>query len=189
MPLSLLFGDVFRAFNPWRAIGRAVAWVARSAIARGAAGAARLPRAGSAAGRRPPGSSPSPRWSWCVSDGDKPHTLAVAALVYSALTFIGMALYGVERWSERGEAFSVYFNLFSRISPVETRDRVVGLRPPLSGLAKLEPLPGTVALLAVMIGTVSFDGFSGKRTWNSRSPDIAELLPGPGPLAGRTRSS
>ena len=25
-----------------------------------------------------------------------------------------------------------------------------------------------------MIGTVSFDGFSGKRTWNSRSPDIAE---------------
>ena len=31
VPLSVLFGDVFRAFNPWRAIGRAVAWVARTA--------------------------------------------------------------------------------------------------------------------------------------------------------------
>src|ERR687895_661309 len=30
VPLSLLFGDVFRAFNPWRAIGRGVAWVGRT---------------------------------------------------------------------------------------------------------------------------------------------------------------
>ena len=27
-----------------------------------------------------------------------------------------------------------------------------------------------------MIGTVSFDGFSGKRAWNSRSPDIAQFF-------------
>ena len=39
-----------------------------------------------------------------------------------------MALYGVETWIERGEAFSVYFNLFSRISPLERRDRVIGLQ-------------------------------------------------------------
>jgi hypothetical protein len=87
-----------------------------------------------------------------------------------------MALYGVERWSDRGEAFSVYFNLFSRLSAVEIRDREVGLRRPLSGLAQLEPLPGTVPLVAVMIGSVSFDGFSGKRPWNSISPDIAQFF-------------
>ncbi len=28
---SVLFGDVFRAFNPWRALGRAVAWVGKTA--------------------------------------------------------------------------------------------------------------------------------------------------------------
>ena len=28
VPVSVLFGDVFRAFNPWRAIGRAVGWTA-----------------------------------------------------------------------------------------------------------------------------------------------------------------
>jgi hypothetical protein len=111
-----------------------------------------------------------------ASNGDKPDSLAVAALAYSAVTFIGMALYGVERWIDRGEAFSVYFNLFSRLSAVETRDGEVGLRRPLSGLPRLEPLPGTVALIAVMIGSVSFDGFTGKRPWNSISPDIAQFF-------------
>jgi len=27
--LSILLGDVFRAFNPWRAIGRATGWLVR----------------------------------------------------------------------------------------------------------------------------------------------------------------
>jgi hypothetical protein len=109
-----------------------------------------------------------------VSGGDKPETLAIAIVVYSALTFVGMALYGVEVWTGRAEAFGVYYNLFSRISPFETRDSELGVRKPLSGLPRVEQLPGTVPLLMVMIGTVSFDGFSSKRTWNSRSPDIAQ---------------
>ena len=175
VPLSVLFGDLFRAFNPWRAIGRAVAWVARTASR------SELPEP-----------LPYPDWlgRWpaaigifgfaamelVVSDGDKPDTLAVATLAYSAVTFVGMALYGVERWCERGEAFSVYFNLFSRLSAFETREREVGVRPLLSGLARLEPMRGTVPLLMVMIGTVSFDGFSGKRTWNSKSPDISQFF-------------
>jgi hypothetical protein len=87
-----------------------------------------------------------------------------------------MALYGVDRWSRRGEAFGVYFNLFSRISVFEARDAVVGVRKPLSGLPQVRPVRGTVPLLMVMIGTVSFDGFTNKRTWNSRSPDIAEFF-------------
>ena len=107
---------------------------------------------------------------------NQPENLAIAALVYSAVTFIGMALYGVERWSRRGEAFSVYFNFFSRISVFETRDGEVGLRKPLSGLPRLNPVPGTVALLMVMIGTVSFDGFTNKRTWNAHSADIAQFF-------------
>jgi hypothetical protein len=175
VPLSVLFGDVFRAFNPWRAIGRVVAWVSRT-VAR-----TELPA---------PLDYPAwlGRWPAAVgifafatmeliaSNGDKPDSLAVAALAYSAVTFIGMALYGIERWIDRAEAFSVYFNLFSRLSAVETRDGEVGLRRPLSGLPRLEPLPGTVALIAVMIGSVSFDGFTGKRPWNSISPDIAQFF-------------
>jgi hypothetical protein len=175
VPLSLVFGDVFRAFNPWRAIGRAVAWVFRTASRSDLPEPLAYP---SWLGRWPAavGIFGFAALELVVSSGDKPETLAIATLVYSALTFIGMALYGVERWMDRGEAFSVYFNLFSRMSPVETRDREVGLRPPLSGLPRLEQLPGTVALVTVMIGTVSFDGFTSKRTWNSRTPDISEFF-------------
>ena len=175
VPLSLVFGDVFRAVNPWRAIGRGVAWamrtVSRSELPEPLAYPTWLGRWPAAAGI-----FGFATMELVVSNGDKPETLAVAVLVYSAFTFIGMALYGVERWCDRGEAFSVYFNLFSRLSVFETRDREVGLRPPLGGLPRLEQLPGTVAMVMVMIGTVSFDGFTSKRTWNSRSPDIAQFF-------------
>ena len=173
VPLSVLFGDIFRAFNPWRAIGRAVAWVARrvtrSELPEPLAYPAWLGRWPAAAGI-----FGFAALELVVSGGDKPETLAVAILVYSALTFVGMALYGVEQWTRRAEAFGVYYNLFSRISPFETRDGEVGFRKPLSGLPHVEQLPGTVPLLMVMIGTVSFDGFTSKRTWNSRSPDISQ---------------
>lgn len=175
VPLSVLFGDVFRAFNPWRAIGRAVAWVAqtvsRSELPAPLAYPERLGRWPAAIGL-----FAFTALELVAADGDKPEPVAIATLVYSALTFIGMALYGVERWVERGEAFSVYFNLFSRMSPVETRDRLVGLRKPLSGLPSLELLPGTVAVLAVMIGTVTFDGASEAPLWSGISPDIASFI-------------
>jgi hypothetical protein len=175
VPLSVLFGDVFRAFNPWRALGRAVAWGAGT-ISRGELPApleypAWLGRWPAAAGI-----FAFAAMELVASNGDKPENLAIAALIYSALTFVAMALYGVERWIDRGEAFSVYFNLFARLSAFETREGEVGLRRPLSGLPRLEALPGTVALVAVMIGSVSFDGFTGKRPWNSVSPDIAQFF-------------
>jgi hypothetical protein len=175
VPVSLVFGDVFRAFNPWRAIGRAVAWVAQTA-ARGPVPA--------------PLAYPERLGHWpaaagllafvilelVASNGDRPENVAIATLIYSAATFVGMALYGVERWCDRGEAFSVYFNLFSRIAPVGVRDGRLGLRRVLSGLAGLRPGPGTVALLGVMIGSVSFDGLKEKTQWREISPDLSDFF-------------
>jgi hypothetical protein len=175
VPVSVLFGDVFKAFNPWRAIGRATGWlagkVARTDLPAPLTYPDRLGHWPAAAGI----------FGFAVielvaSNGDRPENLAVATLVYSALTFVAMALYGVETWISRGEAFSVYFNLFSRLSPVETRDRVVGLRRPLSGLAALKPGSGTVPLLAVMIGSVTFDGASEASIWTGIAPDIANFF-------------
>ena len=142
VPVSVLFGDVFRAFNPWRAIGLAAfAWM-----------------------------------ELVYSDGDSPEQLAIAASVYTVLTCIGMALYGVDRWIDRGEAFSVYFGLFARISPFERRDRQIGLRRPLSGLGKLDPIPGTVPVLAVMIGGVTFDGAAEGDLWGSIAPELTDFF-------------
>jgi hypothetical protein len=161
---SVLFGDVFRAFNPWRAVGRAT---------------------GAMLGRRAPLHRPYPerlgRWpaaagllaftwielvsEWAVL----PRTVAGAVVGYTIVTLAAQAVWGVETWTRRGEAFSVYFNLFSRLSPFETRDGVVGRRPLLSGLPRLDPAAGTVAVLAVMIGTVTFDGFEQGSAWGDIS--------------------
>ncbi len=175
VPASVLFGDVFKAFNPWRAVGRAVGWVpsrvARTTLPAPLPYPERLGNWPAAAGI-----FGFATMELVLSNGDKPETVAIATLVYSALTFVAMALYGVETWIARGEAFSVYFNLFSRLSPIETRDRVVGLRRPLSGLAAFKPVAGTVPLLAVMIGSVTFDGASEAPLWTGIAPDIAEFL-------------
>jgi hypothetical protein len=175
VPVSVLFGDVFRAFNPWRGIGRAVGWgaarVARSGLPEPLAYPERLGHWPAAAGIFAFATLELVR-----SGGDQPETVAIATLVYSAATFIAMALYGVEAWAERGEAFGVYFNLFARISVFETRDRVLGVRPPLAGLAHLKAGAGTAAVLAVMIGTVTFDGAGEAPLWTGISPDLTSFF-------------
>jgi hypothetical protein len=167
---SIAFGDVFRAFNPWRAIGRATGfvfhrfgvhmqsplayprWLGRWPAAAGLLGFA---------------------WLELVHPGgDDPSVLAIAVLVYTTVTFAAMACFGTEAWISGGEAFSAYFNLFSRISSVTVKGGRLGLRRPLSGMTTLEPLPGTVALLVVMIGNVMFDGASEGSPWIDVAPDI-----------------
>lgn len=179
VPVSLLFGDVFRVFNPWRAIGHAVAWSAGKA--------ARQPMPAPLAYPERLGCWPATVgvlvFAWfelAYQGGDSPRIVALAAFGYSAVTFIGMAMYGVEPWIRRAETFSVYFNLFARLSPWERRDRDVGLRPPLAGLTKLEALPGTTTLLAVMIGTVTFDGASEGPVWQAVGPPLQRVLAGVG---------
>jgi hypothetical protein len=168
---SLLFGDVFRAFNPWRAIGRAT---------------------GAMLGRRAPLHRPYPerlgRWpaaigllafTWVelVSEWTvQPRTVGSLVVGYTIVTLAAQAVWGVETWTRRGEAFSVYFNLFSRLSPFETRDGLVGRRPVLGGLPRLDPAAGTVALLAVMIGTVTFDGFEQGPSWGDISSWTVDAL-------------
>jgi hypothetical protein len=153
--VSVLLGDVFRAFNPWRAPGRV--------LLRG-----REPRPYPERLGRWPAAAGLLVFTWielASGWGEEPATLATAVAGYTLLTLVGMAVYGAEPWARHGETFSVYFNLFSRLSVFETRDRVVGTRPFLGGLPRLDPVPGTVALVVVMIGTVTFDGLSQGQLW------------------------
>jgi hypothetical protein len=177
---SLLLGDVFHAFNPWRALGRLLRLRPRRPYPE------RLGRWPAAAGLF--------AFTWlelAAGDGEEPRNIAIATAVYTVLTLGAMAVYGVEPWLRRGEAFSVYFGLFARLSPVTTRDGAVVLRRPLSGLPALEPAAGTVALLAVMIGTVTFDGLSSGSLWDdvSRKLDGAWETLGLGIDAGLTLSA
>ena len=169
---SLLVGDVFRAFNPWRAIARAVAWAA-TRVRGGREGPPPLaypPWLG-----RWPAAAVILGFAWLelvYSNKDAPDTLALLSLGYGAAMLVGMSVYGIETWTRRADGFSAAFGFFATLSPLHWKDGRLYLRPPFVGVMSLEPMAGTVALLATMIGSTSFDGFSQKSEWNSLEPHL-----------------
>jgi hypothetical protein len=171
---SVLLGDLFGLLSPWRALGRATGWAVRRVTGRAPRHAAYPERLG-----RWPGALVILVFTWIelVSGwGDAPATLVSAALGYTVLTLIAQAVFGVETWTRHGEGFAVYYNLFSRLSIWERRDRTLGVRPPLAGLPPLQRPPGTVAFVLVMIGTVTFDGLSQGPAWRSLSGHLVDLF-------------
>ena len=108
----------------------------------------------------------------CYEAPGSPRSLALAIALYSYATWFGMAAFGRRLWSERGEAFTVYFGLLSRIAPFGERDGRLIARMPLSGLAGRETIPGYLAFVAVMLGSVGFDGLSRSPRWQDLRADI-----------------
>jgi hypothetical protein len=162
--VSVFAGDVFRAFNPWRAIARAIGGVFRLAAGQSQPPPLRYPER---LGRWPAvgailgfvvlelvfGAS-----GFGTLPGLTPHRVAIATIVYTVYTLIAMALFGREEWLARGEGFSVYFGMFASLSPLEVRDRALGTRRWLSAATRWVDSPGSVALILVAIGSTTFDG-------------------------------
>jgi hypothetical protein len=160
--VSAVLGNVFKMFNPWRAVGRAVGF-AFEAIA--GQRFAHLPYPEGLG--RWPAAVGLVAFVWLevvygvsggVAVGVSPHTTAVAALVYTCYTLAMMALFGVEEWCERGEVFSVYFGMFSRLGVLGVSDGRLALRRPFSASTSWATVPGSLAVVIASIGTTSFDG-------------------------------
>jgi hypothetical protein len=171
--LSAVFGDLFRPLNPWRATARAAAWLARRA-----GRDLRAPLAYPAWLGRRPAALGLLAFAWVelvlVDRGD-PSTLAWLAITYALVQLMGMALFGIATWSERADPFGVYFGLAGRLAPLEAQGRTLCLRPPLTALTSLEPMPGTVAIACVLIGTTSFDG-AAMGLWKQVGPSITRFF-------------
>lgn len=181
--VSLFLGDVFRFFNPWRATGAFAGWVARTVL-----------------GSRMPTYRVYPEWLgfWPAAAGiasfvwveliysgrEDPSAMATLALVYAAVQLLGMATFGVSTWTERGDAFAVYFRLFASLSPLAWEQRALRVRTPLSGAAALPMYAGAAVLLCTMIGTTSYDGFSQGPVWQSVAPQLVDAIKTTGLSAG-----
>lgn len=159
---SAIFGDLFRPFNPWRALGRA----AGGSFSR-------------LAGQRPAHLA-YPEWlgRWPAAVGllafvwievvygrtsivtvdINPHAVAVATLVYSGYTLAMMIVFGVEEWCDRGEIFSVYFGMFSRLGFIGARHGSFYRRRPFSAATDWALVPGSAAVVIASIAATSFDG-------------------------------
>src|SRR5918997_3546332 len=112
--VSLVLGDVFRLFSPWRAVGRAVGGVA----SRG----------------DPPEPLPYPErlghWpaaagllglvicalSWATAR--EPGPLGWLMLAYLVLMLVGQGLYCAEAWTRRGDGFGAWFGMFGLLAPL-----------------------------------------------------------------------
>lgn len=180
MPVaSVLFGDIFRALSPWRSCARLVRWLGRQIA----------PRAFSRAPLRYPeklGVWPAVgvligfAWLELVYvpvDREHPATLAALSLAYFVAMLVGMALFGVEEWCERGDGFGAYFNVLSRISALCQDARgVLYRRRLLSGLPDMPIRAGSIALVCTIIGTTTFDGLSNGGVWRTNEPSLQSLF-------------
>lgn len=183
--LVVLLGDVWSVLSPWRAAARGVGWA--------------LDRAGLWQGAP----FEYPRWlgRWpaaalllsfvtmelSYSNPSDPRALALAIAIYSAVTWAGAIAFGSEAWFENGDGFSVDFMLLSRISCFGRRDDgQLVVRTPFSGLSVSDPTPGMIPMVAVMLGSTFFDGFSRTSIWQNRyynvqvdlidRPSLADLV-------------
>jgi hypothetical protein len=177
---SALLGDVFGALSPWRSCARAVRWIGRRVAPRVFARTPLL-RYPSKLGMWPSVAALI-GFGWCelvyvVPDRDQPSTLAALALAYFLVMLAGMALFGVDEWGDKGDGFGAYFSLFSRIAPLcQDEQGVVYVRRPLSGLADMPVISGTVALVCTVIGTTTFDGLSNGGVWRVNEPSLQSLF-------------
>jgi hypothetical protein len=161
----IFFGNIWSLLNPWRAGADLVAWFWREARWSWSSGITYPERLG--------------RWpatalllaftalELAYVEPANPRALALAIFLYSWITWVGMAVFGRDVWLRNGEAFNVYFDLLGRIAPFGKRksDGQLVVRPPLSGLTMRDFTPGTLGFVAVMLGSVAFDGFSRTSRW------------------------
>ena len=159
----VLFGNVWTVLNPWRAAAGLAAWLAERGGFSWQTPFVYPERLG-----RWPGAFLLFAFAalelayWEPGD---PRALAVAIVLYSTIAWLGMLAFGRETWTANGEAFSVYFGLLALVAPVGEREGRLVVRWPFTGLARLAPRPGTLAFVAVMLGSVAFDGFSQTELW------------------------
>ena len=159
---SAFLGDLFRPFNPWRAVGRAAGGAFSRLAGQRPAHLAYPERLG-----RWPAAVGLLAFVWIevvygrtsiVSVDIEPHAVAIAALVYSVYTLAMMAVFGTEKWCDRGEAFSVYFGMFGRLGIFGARDGRLYRRRPFSAATDWAVVPGSAAVVIASIAATSFDG-------------------------------
>ncbi|MEH6814522.1 MAG: hypothetical protein V7677_18460 [Motiliproteus sp.] len=119
--LSGLLGNLWQLVNPWQTIYAAFEYLLL-----------RLSPSGRASLQLP-----LPNWlgvwpavllyglfAWLEliwRDSDTPASIVMAALVYSLITWSGMALFGRDQWLRSAEVFTLVFGLLSRFAITETR--------------------------------------------------------------------
>ena len=179
--VSALLGNVWALINP---LDTAFAWAASvySRVRRGAALSLGV--------RYPPALAMWPAvalfFAFACAElvweqSDVPANVATAMLVYCAITWTGMFIFGREIWLERGETFALIFALLARFAPLDVRAAkarcACNLRPYAVGLLVDEPVhPSQMVLVWLILATVTFDGFMETPLWTAIADGTRQWL-------------
>ncbi|TDO48458.1 hypothetical protein EV643_10787 [Kribbella sp. VKM Ac-2527] len=161
VPVSLLFGPVWRTLNPLRTLHLLFC---RAARLNPSAGLLTLsPKVGLW-----PAAVGLLAFAWLELVAPDRATLPVLQVwlaLYVVIVGIGAMLFG-DRWFSSTDPFEVYATLIARLSPFGRRvDGAIVVRRPLENLDGLRPRPGLVAVVAVLLGSTGYDGFSSSGSW------------------------
>ena len=162
--LSVLFGDIYRAFNPYVTIADACAWLkskwAKVPLTEEAFGANRFSPWVTVA--------TISAYLWyelAYHSTDSPRALAIFLTVYSFVMLGGAVLFG-RAWVRGADGFAVLFQKISMLAPVyRGNDRFLRVRPPLSGISTLQVNTYGSALILIVLGATTFDGFTRSSFW------------------------
>jgi len=161
VPVSVLFGPVWRMLDPVRAlhgaINRAAGLDPREGIRPLPAGVGWWPAAAGLLAFT---------WLELVDPANATlSTLRWAIGLYCGVHLFAALVFGSD-WFDRGDAFETWSRLFSLAGPLGRRgDGVLVVRAPLTGLDTVPAAPGLVATVCVMLGSTAFDGLSGSSAW------------------------
>jgi hypothetical protein len=183
VPLSVVFGPVWKYLNPLRPLHLGIARLLRVPPVEGLVPLP--PRLGAW-----PAAVGLFAFVWLELVAPGATTLAVVRMWFTAYVVLSLLLalvYGA-RWFDRGDPFEAYSTLFGHLSPFARRasDGRLVLRNPLAHLAALGSGPGSVAVVAVLLGSTAYDGFSQSTTWIGfvQASPIPEVLAGTAALTG-----
>jgi len=114
-------------------------------------------------------------------NSDLPANVATMVLVYCAITWSGMFIFGRKTWLDHGETFALIFSVLARFAPIEAcvcrAQRKCDLRPYGVGLLVNKPVHvSMMALVILMLATVTFDGFSETAVWANIAGIVSEYL-------------
>ena len=108
-------------------------------------------------------------------------------LVYAIAMLLGAVVFG-PTWFARADPFEVYSVTVSRLAPFRRNSatgRIV-LGNPLDHLPTMPRRPGTVAVMAVLLGSTAFDSFSQSATFSNFVDRNATNVPLVGDVEGGT---
>ncbi len=112
------------------------------------------------------------------SDPGSLTAIKIWLLIYLVAMLLGAALFGTT-WFARADPFEVYSVTVSRLAPFR-RSRATGrivLGNPLDHLPTMPVRPGTLAVIAVLLGSTAFDSFSQSATFSNFVNRNAPAIP------------